>query len=301
MKRLRGLYTAVITPFDSNGQIDEAGFRKNLRYQIEHQVDGILVLGTTGETPTLTQLEKRTIIKIAVEEVKGQTTLLVGTGSYSTQTTIKATQEAKDMGADGALVVVPYYNKPTQEGMIGHFSAICNAVSFPICIYNIPGRTGVNMHPETIQKLMQLPSIIGIKESSENISQFSEMISIARKHSSAFSVIAGDDIMTLPVIALGGEGIISVVSNLIPGPIKMLVQAALSGDFTTAAEIHHQLASLFKAAFLETNPIPIKAAMQYFGMPAGACRLPLSELTPQNLDKLKKVLDTYGKTQFSYR
>lgn len=301
--RLTGLYTAIVTPFDSQGKLDKEGLRQNLRYQLAHQVDGIVVRGSTGEDPTLNSEEKQAVVEIAVEEVKGKATLIVGTGSYSTQQTIEATQKAKAMGADAALIVTPYYNKPTQEGLYRHFAAICETVSFPICVYNVQGRTGQNLQTETLQRLMQFPSIIGVKEASGNIMQMNEVIDSAKRHNAHFSVLSGDDALTLPLIALGGHGIISVASNLIPGPVKNLVQAALKGDFETARSWHYQLLSFFQAAFIETNPIPIKAAMQFYGMAAGSCRLPLCDLNPTNLDKLKKILNSlpsswlYGQTQ----
>jgi 4-hydroxy-tetrahydrodipicolinate synthase len=289
--QLKGLYTAIITPFDSHGKLDKEGLRCNLRYQLQHQVDGIVVLGTTGESPTLTSHEKQTIIEVALEEVKGKATLMVGTGSYSTDMTIAETKKAKDMGADAALVVTPYYNKPTQEGLYRHFAALCQAVSFPICVYNIQGRTGQNLQTETLQRLMSFPSIIGVKEASGNIMQMNEVIEMAKQHRPHLSILSGDDALTLPLMALGGHGTISVVSNLLPNLLQNLVQATLNGDFASARDWHYQLLPLFKAAFIETNPIPIKAAMQLCGMAAGPCRLPLCDLASTSLNQLKQVLN----------
>jgi 4-hydroxy-tetrahydrodipicolinate synthase len=290
--KLEGLYTALITPFDSQGKLDEEGLRHNLRYQIKHKVQGIVVLGTTGEAPTLSHQEKRTVVEISLEEVKGKATLMVGTGSYSTEQTIASTRLAQEMGADAALIVTPYYNKPTQEGLYRHFEAICKAVSIPICIYNIQGRTGQNLQTETLGRLMAFPSIIGIKEASGNILQINEVLEVMRKKRPHFRVVSGDDILTFPLMALGGHGVVSVASNLIPGPILNLVQAALSGDFINARHWHYQLLPVFKAAFIETNPIPIKAAMNLCGMAAGCCRLPLCDLSPTNFQELKQLLNT---------
>lgn len=289
--RLNGLYTALITPFNSEGKLDKDGLKENLQYQLRHNVDGIVILGTTGEDPTLTPHERRDIIEIALDQIEGKATLIVGTGSYSTAQTIEATKNAKAMGADAALIVTPYYNKPTQEGLFRHFSAICEAVSFPICIYNIQGRTGQNLETETLQKIMQLPSIIGIKEASGNIMQISDVIASTRKIPH-FSVLSGDDALTLPLVALGGHGIISVASNLLPGPMRKLVHAALQGDFATAREWHHKLLPFFRATFIETNPIPIKTAMQLSGMAAGLCRLPLCEMSSTHLDQIKNIINS---------
>lgn len=290
--QLKGLYTALVTPFDSQRKIDQEGLRRNLRYQLQHKVDGVVVLGTTGEDPTLNAAEKQMVIEIAAEEIKGKAALIVGTGSYSTELTIEATQKAKTLGADAALIVTPYYNKPTQEGLYRHFAAICEAVHFPICIYNIQGRTGQNLHTDTLQRLMHFSSIIGVKEASGNIMQITEVIESAKSNNPHLSILSGDDALTLPLMALGGQGIISVASNLIPGPLKNLVQAALQGDFSTARHWHYSMLPFFKASFIETNPIPIKTAMQLCGMAAGPCRLPLCDLTPANLEQLKQILSS---------
>jgi 4-hydroxy-tetrahydrodipicolinate synthase len=310
--KLRGLYTALVTPFDSKGQLDKEGLRHNLRYQLQHRVDGIVILGTTGEDPTLNPQEKQTAVEIAVEEIKGKAKLIVGTGSYSTELTIAATKKAQEMGADAALIVTPYYNKPTQEGLFRHFAAICEAVSLPICIYNIQGRTGQNLQTDTLQRLMQFSSIIGVKEASGNIMQINDVIESAQVNCPQLGILSGDDALTLPLMALGGHGIISVASNLIPGPMHDLVKAALSGDFAKARALHYQLLPFFKAIFIETNPIPIKAAMQLYGMPAGSCRLPLCDLTPTSFNQLKNILKSlpsswlrplgdYGQTQSTHR
>jgi 4-hydroxy-tetrahydrodipicolinate synthase len=290
--KLEGVYTAIVTPFDSKGKLDQEGLRANLRYQLHHQVKGIVVLGTTGEAPTLNAHEKQTIIEIAREEVKDKADLIVGTGSYSTEQTIEATLKAQEMGADAALIVTPYYNKPTQEGLYRHFERICKTVSIPICVYNIQGRTGQNLQTDTLHRMALFPSIIGVKESSGNILQINEVLEKVGRNHSHFRVLSGDDALTLPLMALGGHGVISVVSNLVPGPIQNLVQAALSGDFQHARHWHYQLLPLFKAAFIETNPIPIKAAMQVCGMAAGSCRLPLCDLDASNFQKLEQVLNT---------
>ena len=289
--QLSGVYTAVITPFTNYGEIDLEGFKENLRFQVEQGVDGIVVLGTTGESPTLTSEERKLIIQQAVTEVKGKVQLLVGTGHYSTAQTIIQTQQAEEYGADAVLIVTPYYNKPTQEGLYQHFQAICQASSIPICVYNIQGRTGQNIQTSTLQRIASYPNIIGVKEASGNITQINEVLEVMQTHSSCFAVLSGDDALTLPVIALGGHGVISVISNLVPGPVCALVNAAKKGDFIEARKWHYQLMPLFKTAFIETNPIPIKAAMQLCGMVAGPCRLPLCDLESKSYHILKQVID----------
>jgi 4-hydroxy-tetrahydrodipicolinate synthase len=290
---MKGLYTVVITPLTPSGDLDEDGFKRNLRFQLG-KVDGIVVLGTTGEAPTLTAKEQETLIRIAREEVKGKAPLVVGTGSNSTRQTVENTAKAKELGADIALVVTPYYNKPTQEGIFLHFKEISN-VGLPFCVYNIQGRTGQNIQTDTLQRIADLPHAIGVKESSGSISQMSDVIETIGRHRPDFSVMCGDDALTLPLIALGGLGVLSVVSNLVPKPVSDLVKAALRGDFVKAQEIHYELMPIFRAAFIETNPGPIKAAMAMCGMAAGPCRLPLCAPLPENLAKLKQVIDTFPK------
>lgn len=292
---LRGLYTVVVTPFDSKGKLDEEGLRQNLRFQLKHRVDGIVLLGTTGEAPTLTSKEKERIIQIGVEEVKGKTSLWVGTGSYSTDLTIEQTLSAEKLGADGAMIVTPYYNRPSQQGLFRHFQAISHAVKIPICIYNIQSRTGQNLQTETLKQIASLPNIVGVKEASGNLAQITDVIETISNVMPGFHVISGDDALTLPVMALGGHGIFSVVSNLIPGPMKKLVDACLTGDFTAARSIHYALMPFFKGAFIDTNPIPIKAAMKLSGMAAGSCRLPLCDLSSENQQRLEHLLKSLPK------
>lgn len=288
--KFEGLYTALVTPFDINGHLDKEGLRHNIRHQIENLVDGIVVLGSTGESPTISPQEKETIISTAVEEAKGKCQIIVGTGSYSTEQTIRSTLQAEQMGADGALIVTPYYNKPTQEGIYKHFTAICEAVSIPICIYNIQSRTGINLNSDTLHRLLTFPSIMGIKDSSGNMMQISEYFEKIQDHPHPFGILSGDDALTLPIIALGGKGVISVASNLVPGAVKNLVTEALLGNVSNAQYWHYQLLPLFNALFIETNPAPIKAAMELCGMAAGRCRMPLCDLDIKNLHTLKQLI-----------
>lgn len=290
MDKIRGVFTALVTPFTPQNELNEELLRQLIRFQITAGVNGILVLGTTGETPTLTAKEKENIIQIAREETYHKIHLMVGTGSYSTVNTLENTRLAKSLGADSVLIVTPYYNKPTQEGLFLHYKAITDAVEIPIMIYNIQGRTGQNLNTDTLIRIAQLPYVCGVKDSSCNLGQVSEVIEkIGRKYSH-FSVMSGDDLLTIPCMSLGGDGIISVVGNLTPIQISAMAKSALSGNFMQARDLHYALAPLFRGAFIETNPIPIKAAMNLAGWNVGKCRLPLCNLSSDNELFLKQIL-----------
>ncbi|NLF24704.1 MAG: 4-hydroxy-tetrahydrodipicolinate synthase [Deltaproteobacteria bacterium] len=291
--RIEGVITALVTPF-VKGQVDYEGLAQNIAFQIAEGVSGILPLGTTGETPTLSEQERAKIIQLAAEQARGKALLMVGTGSNCTARTIHNTKLAKDLGADAALIVTPYYNKPTPEGIFRHYEAISEAVDLPIVVYNIAGRTGVNIETTTMKRLSSLPNIIAVKEASGNINQIGDVIHEVQNKHGNFTVVSGDDAMTLPLMALGGHGVISVVSNLTPRHIVAMVKAAAKGDYARARLMHFELLPLFKGAFIETNPIPIKAAMQMCGMPAGTCRLPLCELQPAHKEQLRKILEELG-------
>jgi 4-hydroxy-tetrahydrodipicolinate synthase len=293
MKLLKGTYTALITPFDPDDNLDEDGLRTLLQLQINAGISGIVVMGTTGESPTLSIEERREIIKIAREVIPDNVTLIVGTGHSSTKQTVINTLQAQDLGADMALVVTPYYNKPTQEGIFRHFSEIAKVSTLPLIAYNTPGRSGQNITAETVKRLCGISTVIGIKESSGNIAHLSDIIELCQGHNPDFSVVTGDDPLTLPSIALGAQGVISVISNLMPATVKALVDAALYGDMAKATELHYYLMPFVKAAFLETNPIPIKTAMALKGLPSGRCRLPLCEMSRENQLKLVTVLQSY--------
>lgn len=286
---LKGTVTAMVTPF-IHQEIDERGLIANIHHQIEQGVNGILVLGSTGETATLSKDEQKEVISIAIREAKNKVPVWVGTGTNCTKTTIENTQKAKDLGADVALIVAPYYNKPAQEGIYRHFEMIAQNVEIPIVVYNVPGRCGVNIETFTLERIAQLPNIAGVKDASGNVSQVGDVIQTIVKKYPNFLVFSGDDILTLPMMCLGAHGVISVASNLIPKEVISLVKSALQGDFIQAREIHYQLQSLFKAIFIETNPVPIKTAMNLCGFSAGPCRLPLVELTTDNLKTLHELL-----------
>ena len=289
--KLSGVYTALITPFLPNGNLDEEGLRKNIRFQIESKVAGIVPLGTTGETPTLTEEEEKKVLRIAVEEAKNKVQILVGTGTNCTLKTIEKTKFARDEGADGALIVTPYYNKPTQRGIIQHFKQIDRETQFPFLTYNIPGRTGCMIETSTLKEIAQFQNCVGVKEATGNVSNMSDVIELIALENPRFHVVSGDDGLTLPLIALGGVGVISVASNLIPKEVVQLVDQALWGEMPGARALHHKLAPLFKALFCETNPIPVKQAMQWSEMAAGGVRLPLYEMSDANKAVLKKAME----------
>lgn len=288
---LKGTITALITPFIDQ-QLDEEGLADNIHFQIAQGVDGILLLGTTGEHPTLTQEEQIRAISIARKIANGKVSLWVGTGSNSTQQTIINTQRAKELGADIALIVTPYYNKPTQEGLFRHYEAIANQVDIPIVVYNNPTRTGINLETQTLVRMAQLSGIAGFKDSSGNIDQVGEMMHALRQANPACAMLSGDDVFTFPMMMFGASGVISVVSNLVPSRVVSLVKALSEKRYDEAREMHFALLPLFKAAFLETNPVPIKTAMQLCGMAAGGCRLPLCEMQPQHVEILRAVLES---------
>lgn len=286
-----GALTAMVTPFDKESKVDEEGLRENVRFQIKKGIHGLVPVGTTGECATLSYEEHNRVVDVVVDAAKGKVPVLAGTGSNSTWEAIMLTKHAKEVGADGALVVVPYYNKPTQAGLYQHYKRIAEEIDLPQVIYNIPSRTGVNMLPETMAKLAKVKNIVGVKEASGNLKQIARIIELAGKE---FLVISGDDSLTLDILKLGGVGIISVTSNLLPDRVAKMVDSFRSGDVETAKGINDELAPLFKALFIETNPGPVKMAMNWMGLAAGGLRLPMVELEPENQEKLREVLIEMG-------
>ena len=293
MKEFKGAYTAMVTPMKDNGDVDYDGFRKLINFQIDEGIDGLLPMGTTGETPTLDDNEEEKLIKTAVEENRGRVPVIIGAGSNSTKHMEYYVKRARDLGADAALVVTPYYNKPNDSGLIKHFE-LAAAPGLPVIIYNIAGRTGRNIPTPLMEKIAAIPGIAGVKEASGDINQIMDVIdriALPRKNTdNPFWVLSGDDAITLPLIALGGDGLISVVSNLVPKKIKAMVRACLSGNFEEGRKLHFELLPLMKAAFFEVNPVPIKAAMNWAGLPSGPVRLPLGPLAENNEKALRKVL-----------
>jgi len=288
MNVFEGAYTAMVTPFDEKGEIDEDGLRENVRFQIENGIHGLLPVGTTGECATLSYEEHNRVVEIVVDAAKGKVPVLAGTGSNSTWEALMLTKHAKEIGADGALLVVPYYNKPTQRGLYAHFRKIAEEVDLPQVIYNIPSRTGVNLLPETMGKLAKLKNIVGVKEATGDMKQVKRIIELTKGQD--FVVTSGNDSDTLAIMKLGGVGVISVASNLVPRKVAGLVESFRSGDVKTAEKINEELAPLFKALFIETNPGPVKTAMNWMGLAAGGLRLPLVEMEPENQEKLRRVL-----------
>lgn len=285
-----GAYTAVVTPF-KNGSVDEAGLKKLIQFGVDGGVSGFVPCGTTGESPTLSHEEHNRVVEITVKELAGQLKVIAGAGSNSTEEAINLTRHAKMVGADAVLLVSPYYNKPTQEGLYRHFKAIAEAVDIPIILYNIQGRTAVNIENSTVERLSMLPNIVGVKEASGSILQMSEVLRLC---DSNFDVLAGDDQMTFPLMAMGGVGVISVITNIIPDKMSALVGHMLKGEIDKARAIHFEIFELCQAAFIETNPIPVKAALGLMGKITPEFRLPLCEPSPANLEKLKGILEKYG-------
>jgi len=285
--QIKGTYTAMITPFIDES-LDEEGLRKNIRYQIQSKVNGIVLLGTTGEATTLSDDEKVRIIEIGREECKHKTQLIVGTGSSSTQKAVVLTDQAKNLGADAALVATPAYNKPNQEGIFRHFEAISSCCKFPIIAYNTP-RTGVLITVPTLLRIANLEEVIAIKEASGNVHLFDEMIRTLWKTHPDFSFLSGDDSLNLPLIALGASGTVSVLSNLVPKLIRQLVNHARE-DVSKALKIHFQLTPLYDILALDVNPIAIKEAMNQSSLPAGGVRLPLTEMDQEKKKKLTDLL-----------
>lgn len=285
----RGVTTAMITPFLSDGSVDFDGLRKNIKHQLENGINGLLPLGTTGETPTLTEEEKEKIVRTVVEEAGGKVRVMVGVGTNSTENTIKNAEQAQAWGADALLVVTPYYNKPTQEGILAHFHTVCETVDLPVVVYNIQGRTGTNIETNTLKSVAENENIIAVKEASGNIHQMMDVL----EEIPAIAVYSGDDGMTFPLICLGGQGVISVVSNLLPGLVVEMVSEGLAGNMVQARQLHFKLLPIFKAAFIETNPCPVKYAMGQLGLAGGPVRLPLVEIKESSKKLIDSVLKNY--------
>ena len=287
-KMFKGAITAIVTPFTEKEALDEEALRNLVEFQIKNNIDGIVPCGTTGESPTLNYEEHQKVIEIVIDAAKGKVPVIAGTGANSTQEAIEMTKKAADAGADASLQVCPYYNKPTQEGLYKHFSAIAKSVDIPLIIYNIQGRTAVNMETSTLTKLAKEHSnIVGVKEASGNVAQMMDVINELPKN---FTVLSGDDNLTLPLMALGGKGVISVASNIIPKEMHEICEYALKGNFEKAKQMHYELLPLFKGIFIETNPIPIKAALAMKGMIREAYRLPMCEMKAENKEKLRNIL-----------
>jgi 4-hydroxy-tetrahydrodipicolinate synthase len=286
-----GCGTALVTPFRQDQSLDETTLRKLVRRQIDAGINFLVPCGTTGENPTLTRAEHLRIVEITLEEAKGKVPVLAGAGGYNTQEVIELAREVEHAGADGILSVTPYYNKPTQEGLYLHFKAIVDAVHIPMVVYSVQGRTGVNIEPATLARLARIPNIVGVKEASGNIAQ---MASVIQQVPDTLAVLSGDDAVTLPLAALGGRGIISVASNEIPAEMTELTRLCLNGDFAGARAVQRKYLPLMEINFIESNPIPVKAALGLMGLLDPVYRLPMCPPKPENLSKIEKVLESLG-------
>lgn len=289
-KSFEGSMVAMVTPF-RDGKVDEAKIRELVEFHVKNGTDAIIPCGTTGESPTLSHDEHKKVVEATIKAAGRRVPVIAGTGSNSTAEAIDLTTHAKAAGADGVLMVCPYYNKPTQKGLIAHYKAVAEAVDIPIILYNIPGRTGVNMLPETVATLAEVPNIVAIKEASGSLEQMTDVI---HQCGDRITVVSGDDSLTLPLMSVGGKGVISVIANIIPKETAEMTRAALNGDWKRAKEIHLRMFPLCKAMFYETNPIPVKTAMQLLGRLNGELRLPLAPMSDANREKLAKALKAYG-------
>jgi len=285
-----GSIVAIVTPF-KNGELDEAKLKELLEFQIENGTNGIVPCGTTGESPTLSHEEHERVIDLTVETVNGRIPVIAGTGSNSTSEALRLTKHAKETGADGSLLITPYYNRPTQKGLYEHYMKLADSVDIPMIIYNVPSRTGTDILPETLAKLAEHENIVGIKEATGQLKRSSEIVQACGED---FILLSGDDVVTLPMMSVGGKGAISVVANIAPADVAGMCQAFKEGDFKKAQELHYKTLPLSIDLFIETNPIPVKTAMKLMGMLNGEMRLPLASMTEDNLATLRAALKGCG-------
>jgi 4-hydroxy-tetrahydrodipicolinate synthase len=285
-----GSLVAIVTPF-KNGRVDERALVDLIEFQIANGTDGIVPCGTTGESATLTHDEHNQVIRLTIEAVRRRVPVIAGTGSNATAEAIALTKHAQEAGADGALLITPYYNKPTQEGLFRHYKAIAEAVELPLVLYNIPGRTSVNMLPATVARLASIKNIVAIKEGSASLQQVSEIVQACGER---ITVLSGDDPLTLPMMAIGAKGVITVTANIVPRDMAAMVDAFTAGKLDEAMRVHYRLSPLFTALFYETNPIPVKEALAMMGKIQPELRLPLCPMSAENRDKLARALKDYG-------
>ncbi len=282
----KGAFTALVTPF-KNGKVDEDALRGIIKFQIDEGIEGLVPCGTTGESATLTHEEHKRVVEVTIDAASGRVPVIAGTGSNSTDETIALTRHAKEAGADGALLITPYYNKPTQEGLYRHYKAVARAVDIPIILYNVPGRTAVDMRPETVARLSEISNIVGIKEATASMEQASW---VRARCSGNFALLSGDDATVLPFLAIGGTGVISVVSNVMPKEMVGLCKAWAEGDLEEARRLHYRMLPLSEVLFAETNPIPVKEAVHLLGLMSEEIRLPLTRLSKENREALRNVM-----------
>jgi 4-hydroxy-tetrahydrodipicolinate synthase len=290
--KLEGTTVAMITPFNSEDEVDQAGMRENINYLIDRGVEGVLAAGTTGESATITHLEQRKMMDILVDELAGKAKAIAGAGSNSSKESLSLVKYAESAGADAALVITPYYNKPQPHGLYEHYKLLTDSTDIPIIVYNVPSRTGTDIDVETIGKVSQLDNIIGIKEANPDLDKVSQIIKKMEElgNRDDFAVISGNDNLTLPMMSMGAKGVISVVGNVDPQRMGNMVRYALKGDYAKAEELHYELYDLMKVLFVESNPVPAKEALKMMGRPAGHVRMPLSPLKEESKEKLKGVL-----------
>jgi 4-hydroxy-tetrahydrodipicolinate synthase len=287
----KGSIVAIVTPFDREGNFDEETFRQLIEFQIENGTDAIVPCGSTGEAATLDHAGHTEVIRACVEQVNKRVPILAGTGSNSTSEAIELTRAAKEAGADGALLITPYYNKPSQEGLYQHFKAVAEQVALPQMLYNVPGRTGINLAVETTVRLAKLTNVIGLKDASGGVNQAGEILA---RTGEEFAILSGDDALTLPFMAVGAKGVISVTANIMPAAVKSLVRAVEEGRWTDARRQHLKLLDIHDAMFIESNPTPVKAALELMGKCSARVRLPLVTMQPQSIEQLKAVMARHG-------
>jgi 4-hydroxy-tetrahydrodipicolinate synthase len=288
---LKGLFVALVTPFKENGDLNEEKLRELVRFHIESGTDGLVPCATTSENPTYTWQEHFRIIEVVVEEAAGRLKVVAGCGTNSTSKSIENLVKAKELGADAAMVVTPYYNKPTQEGLYAHFMKLADDGRLPLMLYNVPGRTGLNMKPATVARLSQHDLIVAVKEASGSIEQMAEIIMLCEGR---INLLSGDDAITYPILCIGGTGVVSVTGNLVPADVRAMITAFEKGDHEKARELHYRLLPLNQSMFIETNPAPVKEAMNLLGRGVGNVRLPLVRMLPDNVVKLAGALKAYG-------
>jgi 4-hydroxy-tetrahydrodipicolinate synthase len=291
---LKGVYPALITPFKKNGEIDEQGFRNNIDFVIEGGVSGIVPCGCTGEAATLSFDEQKRLLEVAVDQANGRVPVIGGSGSNNTREAVELTQYAKEAGASAAMLITPYYNKPGDAGQILHYTTVADKVDIPIILYNVPSRTGINMKPSVVAQLAKINNIVGIKEASGSPAQTAEIIELTRGSKKKFTVLSGDDNLTIPIMSYGGMGVVSVAANILPAEVSQMVAFYLKGDQKKALDVYYRLAPIMRGLFIETNPIPVKAAAGLMGLASGPMRAPLTPLAPENGKKLQAMLEALG-------
>ncbi len=291
--KLEGTIVAMVTPFDSEDEVDQAGMRENINYLIDRGVEGVLAAGTTGESATITHLEQRKMMDILVDEVDGRVKTIAGAGSNSSKESLGLVKYAENAGADAALVITPYYNKPQPHGLYEHYKLLTESTDIPIIVYNVPSRTGTDIDVETIGKVSQLDNVIAIKEANPDLDKVSQIQKKLEElgNRDDFAVVSGNDNLTLPMISMGAKGVISVVANVDPERMSQMVRYALAGDYAEAGKLHYELYDLMKVLFIESNPVPTKESLNMMGRPAGHVRMPLGPLKEENKIKLKGVLE----------